>query len=265
MKYERLYTADEVDGMIARAKAAAAQPEQEPVAWLGFNPRTGAPEFSCDKPAPSVMRDYNMKPLAYTNSTPPAAQQIDEAYSAGYSNGMTEGYEAGKAYAAAQPVQVGLNVDPTPISGWGQQSIGMGIPSQPEQEPDPIGDAQDRLIAEMAAQPAQEPVGDEWTPCMKLPVVVHVRKQRHGEAHVSTREGITPVKPDDLIMRGVSGEEYPIGRAIFEQTYTMDTTPPAAAQRPWVELTEQEELDCFSPNPVTHSKNVGAKLKEKNT
>ncbi len=30
-KYERLYTADEVDGMIARAKAAAAQPE-EPVA-----------------------------------------------------------------------------------------------------------------------------------------------------------------------------------------------------------------------------------------
>jgi hypothetical protein len=80
-----------------------------------------------------------------------------------------------------------------------------------------------------AAQPAlvQEPVGDEWTPCMKLPVVVHVRKQRPGESHVSTREGITPVKPDDLIMRGVSGEEYPIGRAIFEQTYTMDTTPPA--------------------------------------
>ena len=115
--------------------------------------------------------------------------------------------------------------------------------------PDPIGDAQDRLIAEIAAQkeqepvaidwdtktdtpimgyttppaaqpaqPEQEPVGDEWTPCMKLPVVVHVRKQRPGEAHVSTREGITPVKPDDLIMRGVSGEEYPIGRAIFEQT-----------------------------------------------
>ena len=61
---------------------------------------------------------------------------------------------------------------------------------------------------------------------MKLPVVVHVRKQRPGEAHVSTREGITPVNPDDLIKRGVSGEEYPIGRAIFEQTYTLDTTPP---------------------------------------
>ena len=41
------------------------------------------------------------------------------------------------------------------------------------------------------------------------------------------------------------------------------TTPPA--QRQWVGLTEQEALDCFSPNPVTHSKNVEAKLKEKNT
>lgn len=39
-------------------------------------------------------------------------------------------------------------------------------------------------------------------------------------------------------------------------------TPPA--QRTWVGLTEQEALDCFSPNPVTHSKNVETKLKEKN-
>lgn len=85
-------------------------------------------------------------------------------------------------------------------------------------------------IKQALAQPEQEPAGDEWTPCMKLPVVVHVRKQRPGEAHVSTREGITPVKPDDLIMRGVSGEEYPIGRAIFEQTYSLDTTPPLPVQ-----------------------------------
>lgn len=91
---------------------------------------------------------------------------------------------------------------------------------------------------EYARQPAQaEPVvlSDEWTPCMKLPVVVHVRKQREGELHVSTREGITPVNPDDLIMRGVSGEEYPIGRDIFEQTYSAQvcTHPaPAVAQDP---------------------------------
>lgn len=69
----------------------------------------------------------------------------------------------------------------------------------------------------------------EWAPCVKLPVTVHVRKQRDGETHVSTREGITPVKPDDLIMRGVSGEEYPIGRAIFEQTYRICDTHPAPA------------------------------------
>jgi hypothetical protein len=95
-------------------------------------------------------------------------------------------------------------------------------------------------IEEALAQPAQEPVGDEWTPCMKLPVVVHVRKQRLGEAHVSTREGITPVKPDDLIMRGVSGEEYPIGRAIFEQTYSLDPTPPAAQPAQRQPLTDEQ-------------------------
>ena len=74
----------------------------------------------------------------------------------------------------------------------------------------------------LAQKDEQEPVaiGTEWTPCVKLPIVVHVREQREGESHVSTREGITPVKHDDLIMRGVEGEEYPIGRALFDRTYT---------------------------------------------
>ena len=62
-------------------------------------------------------------------------------------------------------------------------------------------------------------MNDEWIPCIKRPVVVHVRKQRPGETHVSTREGITPLKPDDLIMRGVQGEEYPIGLDIWQSTY----------------------------------------------
>jgi hypothetical protein len=61
----------------------------------------------------------------------------------------------------------------------------------------------------------------EWQPCVKLPITVHVREQRPGETHVSTREGITPIQPDDLIMRGVQGEEYPIGRELFNQTYRM--------------------------------------------
>jgi hypothetical protein len=66
----------------------------------------------------------------------------------------------------------------------------------------------------------------EWKPCVKLPITVHVREQRSGETHVSTREGITPLLADDLIMRGVQGEEYPIGRELFEQTYRLlDSVP----------------------------------------
>ena len=84
------------------------------------------------------------------------------------------------------------------------------------------------------AQPEPEPVviGPEWTPCVKLPITVHVREQRPDEQHVSTREGITPVKPDDLIMRGVAGEEYPIGRELFEKTYRIGAHPPRDEWRP---------------------------------
>jgi len=121
------------------------------------------------------------------------------------------------------------------------------------------------MLEKALAQPEQEqePVGDDWTPCMKLPVVVYVRKQRLGESHVSTREGITPVKPDDLIMRGVSGEEYPIGRAIFEQTYSLNTTPP---QRTWVELTDEEISELSKGHIVrsTYARAIEAKLKDKN-
>ena len=84
----------------------------------------------------------------------------------------------------------------------------------------------------LAQKDEQEPVaiGTEWAPCVKLPIVVHVREQREGESHVSTREGITPVRHGDLIMRGVEGEEYPIGRALFDRTYTFTvcTTPSAS-------------------------------------
>ena len=119
---------------------------------------------------------------------------------------------------------------------------------------------------EALAQPEQEPVGDDWTPCMKLPVVVYVRKQRLGESHVSTREGITPVKPDDLIMRGVSGEEYPIGRAIFEQTYSLNTAPP---QRTWIGLAAEDRLTAKymqdAPDGIDAVIDyIEAKLKQKN-
>jgi hypothetical protein len=88
-------------------------------------------------------------------------------------------------------------------------------------------DAIAALRQAIAEAEKQEPVaiGEEWKPCVKLPIIVHVREQRKGETHVSTREGITPVKEDDLIMRGVAGEEYPIGRELFNRTYTFDTAP----------------------------------------
>ena len=108
-------------------------------------------------------------------------------------------------------------------------------------------------LQERLAQPEQGPVAIDsaiWTPCMKLPVVVHVRQQRPGETHVSTREGITPVKPDDLIMRGVSGEEYPIGRAIFEQTYSLDTSPQPRKIGNTVHLSGEQMAELF-PQPDT--------------
>jgi hypothetical protein len=82
-----------------------------------------------------------------------------------------------------------------------------------------------RARAELAKPELQGPtvIGPEWQPCVKLPITVHVREQRPGETHSSTREGITPLRPDDLIMRGVQGEEYPIGRELFNQTYRMGT------------------------------------------
>ena len=113
-------------------------------------------------------------------------------------------------------------------------------------------DELDEAIKARATPPQrteQEPVGDEWTPCMKLPVVVYVRKQRLGESHVSTREGITPVKPDDLIMRGVSGEEYPIGRAIFEQTYSLNTTPPQRTEQNFCSRCGKRTKDIHTCTP----------------
>ena len=80
----------------------------------------------------------------------------------------------------------------------------------------------DRARNALNKQP--DTIGPEWQPCVKLPITVHVREQRQGETHSSTREGLTPLLPDDLIMRGVQGEEYPIGRELFEQTYRMGTS-----------------------------------------
>ena len=115
-----------------------------------------------------------------------------------------------------------------------------------------------QALRQALAHPEQEPLGEEWVPCVKLPIVVHVRNQKDGETHISTREGITPVLPEDLIMRGVAGEEYPIGRELFERTYTFNTAPP---KREWVGLTD-EERERATGWSVEH---IESYLKEKNT
>jgi endonuclease YncB( thermonuclease family) len=57
--------------------------------------------------------------------------------------------------------------------------------AQPEQEPDPIGDAQDRLIAEMAAQPEPEPVADE-----RNKLAAWMIAQGYATGHGDTIEGL---------------------------------------------------------------------------
>lgn len=118
-------------------------------------------------------------------------------------------------------------------------------------EPVCPGDFARAVLARFGHQPAPpvegEVVGPEWRPCVKLPITVHVREQRPGETHVSTREGITPVRPDDLIMRGVQGEEYPIGRELFEKTYRLGPAEPAP---PAEDVLTDKELDALMPQQM---------------
>jgi hypothetical protein len=87
---------------------AAAQPaQQEPYGWVQPNPSFNSGIFNQGAECPSGW----VGSAIAVHTAPPTAQQIDEAYAVGYSNGMTEGYEAGKAYAAAQRQWVDLTDD----------------------------------------------------------------------------------------------------------------------------------------------------------
>ena len=66
----------------------------------------------------------------------------------------------------------------------------------------------------------------------------------------------------DVFLRTWQRASQATRKALAEPKYIAFMDIP---QRTWVGLSEQEALDCFSPNPITHSKNVEAKLKEKNT
>ena len=81
---DRLEAAEkERDELRARIEA---KERQEPAGWIGRGPRDGRIEFSTHRPAPSVMRDFNVKPLYLAPGAQPAPsipdgwlRAIDEA------------------------------------------------------------------------------------------------------------------------------------------------------------------------------------------
>jgi hypothetical protein len=68
----------EFDALCDMALAHAKAQEQEPVGYQGWHPRIGVVEFTPIKPAPSVMRDFKMRPV-YAAPVPAKAQQDDPA------------------------------------------------------------------------------------------------------------------------------------------------------------------------------------------
>jgi len=60
----------------------------------------------------------------------------------------------------------------------------------------------------------------EWKKCRKKPIVVEFREVRGEKETIETREGILTANRDkDLIIRGLRGEIYPIGKDIFRKSY----------------------------------------------
>ena len=58
----------------------------------------------------------------------------------------------------------------------------------------------------------------DWVTARKKPIVVPVTRLTKI-AVVVTREGAVVGHPGDILVRGVEGEVYPIGRRIFKKTY----------------------------------------------
>lgn len=61
----------------------------------------------------------------------------------------------------------------------------------------------------------------EWLPARKKPISVHYRKVGTYEIGIATPEGLMTCNPrDNYIIMGIAGEQYPIKKCIFHQTYT---------------------------------------------
>lgn len=60
----------------------------------------------------------------------------------------------------------------------------------------------------------------EWQSARKKPITVGFREVKPDETGVETLEGYRPCNPEEhYIIVGVFGEEYPIQKDIFEETY----------------------------------------------
>jgi hypothetical protein len=155
--------------------------------------------------------------------------------------------------------------------------------------PDPIGDAQDRLIAEIAAQNEQELVGREAYMAIR-----EARENASEDAYFAAR----PEHDKDLnrlMFRSgfyhgypttppaqpatVQPEQKPVATVIKKGAerqwmsermgnlpdgiYSLYTTPPAA--RTWVDLTPDDIQNCYGGNVDDFARALLAKSKERNT
>jgi hypothetical protein len=231
---------------LAAIREALAEPVQEPVAWT--RKRFGEDREYCESPFTTDWTPLYAAPVQPVQQEPVKQEPVKE-------EPVALNIAAQCRATASDAIAANIIVD----AGSGTlrellldaaQALENAAPAQPVKQ-EPIGrwnwneakfewltkfDYHKHHMTPLYAAPVQpvkqEPVaiGNEWKPCMKLPIVVHVREQREGETHVSTREGITPILPTDLIMRGVAGEEYPIGYELFNKTYTFEIAAPVSAK-----------------------------------
>jgi hypothetical protein len=194
------------------------------------------------------------------------------------------GYQSKKAAA-----QDKLTVDRTQVEHWLQSLKDIDAlhhPAEPES-----ADAQ-KAIADMGqalAQPVQEPIREAFEKWAKaLPNYMDTTRFEAGYSDCNTDSAWAAwqaAQPDDptgqapcvrhceatafqIVIKNLRNEIERM-KAADRKTYQAGHNAGVAhhkqaTEREWVELTEQEAFDCFDPNPVIHSKNVAAKLKEKN-
>lgn len=161
----------------------------------------------------------------------------------------------------AQPEQA-LNLDPTPISGWGRQSVGMSIPktepAQPEQSPlDRMAENARELGLDY--EPVQEPVAHSIVAGALFDFMGWLTTRRERLV-LSSSDDAAPAA--DAIKDFAQMRSLSINDAQVQEWQKHLATPP---RREWVGLTldDMEEL-AVSKEWLAGTRWAEAKLKEKN-